>query len=194
MLRNFENLRELIQEAPGKKYKKSKVVAFCSILTALASVIMLVGALFGVLDMACAMLASFCVIFAIIEFGYLQGLSVYAASTVLTLLLGGISSAVFFGIFFGLYPILKSEYEHFQSRRLEWFRKILYFVILVFVSAIMMKSFVSEDAWAKLSPFVILIAVAVFISFIAYDVILTYMISSYIRTIRKKFGIERFLK
>ena len=89
-----------------------KQLTFCSMLTALGVIFLGIGALLEVLDISMAVIASFCVIIALIEYGKGSPWMVYAAISVLSfLILPTKLPALFFGLFFGFYPIIKEFLE-----------------------------------------------------------------------------------
>ena len=66
--------------------KNTKKLAFSAIISSLAVVFLYIGALFDVLDLSVAALASLCVLWVMVEFGTRWALSVYAVTSVLALL------------------------------------------------------------------------------------------------------------
>ena len=104
-----------------------KQLTVCSMMVALGVVLLGIGSLFEVLDISMAVLASFCVIIAVIEYGKGAPWMVYAATSILALILiPNRLPAVFFTCFFGFYPILKDKLER-KSKIFKWILKEIIF-------------------------------------------------------------------
>ncbi len=176
------------------KLSPPKRVAYSAILTALACVIMLIGTLAGFFDMASAMLASFCVIFAVMELTYFSAVGVFFATLILSMLIGLGETVVYFGMFFGLYPLLKSGFERIRSRLIEWILKLIIMLIDTFVFSSMLGIFINEDI-SERYPFIkIIFSSVLFIAFILYDVVLTKSITMYVRVLRHKLRVDKWFR
>ena len=86
-------------------------VAACGILCALGVISMSVGSLVEVLDLTMIMLASFCIVFAVIEIGNRWAWLIWAVTAVLSLLLLPNKLAAVFYLMGGMYPIAKAAFE-----------------------------------------------------------------------------------
>ena len=175
--------------------KPSVKVAFGAILTALSVILLFVGGITGTLDLAAAALASFCVIFAVIEMGYGSAFLVYAAASVLGLLLPVKTPALFFAAFFGYYPLVKSFAEKL-SVILSYVIKLAVYSIAYFVMIALSLVVITEDI-ATGNNLILLYAALYLVCaviLIIYDVALTRIITAYNVSLRKKLGINRFRK
>lgn len=177
-----------------KTNQKTRAIAFCSMLAALAVVFLCIGMLFPTLDMTAAVVASCSVIFAVCELGKGYAIGVFAASAFLGIIISPQNSAAwFYAGFMGYYPILKSFLE------LKLRNKILIFIIkfLAFNAAfatavfVLIKFFAFEKfiGWYAVG----LVAIAEFV-FVLYDMLLNKMIISYYRILRPRLKIKKFLK
>ena len=97
-------------------------------LCALSVIIMLIGSIFLTLDLSAAAAAGLTVVFAMIELGRKYAFLVYAASSLLALLLlPNKAPAVVFALFAGIYPILKAYLHRIRIKVLSFMAKILVF-------------------------------------------------------------------
>ncbi len=99
-------------------------------LCSLSVLILFVGSLFQTLDLSAAAAAGLTVIFAMIELGKKHAFLIYAASSLLALvLLPNKSPAVIFAAFAGLYPIIKAYLQRIRIRSLIIICKLILFNI-----------------------------------------------------------------
>ena len=157
-------------------------------LSALGVVFLSIGAVLEVLDISMAVVASACVIIAVVEYGKGAPWMVYAAISILSfLLLPSKLPAIFFALFFGFYPILKGFIES-KPKVVCWLLKeIIFNVSLAVILVIYMLLFFQGVSFAIPTHWLIVIAVALCeIVFILYDIALTRMTSFYIIKLRKK--------
>lgn len=96
--------------------KKSKMISFCAILTALGTVIMLTGGLIPVFTYCSPVLASVLLIAVLEEYGTQEAWMVWAVTSALSLLIGIDKEAAFFYLFLGWYPIVRSAFDKIPSR------------------------------------------------------------------------------
>jgi len=94
------------------RFNKTKLLAVCSMFSALGVVILYMGALIEVLDLTMAFIASLIVMAAVIELGGAYPWLIYAVTGTIALLLvpNKFCAVVYFG-FVGFYPILKEKFE-----------------------------------------------------------------------------------
>ena len=159
-------------------------------LTALGVIFLGIGALLEVLDISMAVIASLCVIIAVIEYGKGTPWMVYAAISILSfLLIPNKLPAVFFALFFGFYPILKGMLEA-RPKIVCWVLKELIFnaslaVIMIIYVFIFFPGV--TDVPIPLHWLIIAAVVLCEIVFVLYDIALTKMMSFYVIKLRKKF-------
>ena len=165
-------------------------LAVSAVLSALGVVLLWGGAAFQVMDLAMAAIASFLVVFAVIEIRGAYPFLICAVTAVLSLLLLPIKTpALAYAAFFGYYPIVKAALERRLRAALAWVVKVVAFALggaaalLVAAKVLLMDlSALYADWW------IILLAAPVFV---LYDVGLTRVISAYLCRWRGRF---RFLK
>jgi hypothetical protein len=168
--------------------KSTRYVAICAVLAALGVVLLAVGALFQVLDLTMAVVASLLVILAVIELGGYYPHLLYLVTALLSLLLVPVKTApLAYACFCGFYPILKGVYERKLSPLLAWVCKLLTFnsaLALLLLLSVRLFALFSLEPWMYwclplLTPV-----------FCLYDVALTRVISMYVNRWRAHF---RFL-
>ena len=168
------------------KTNRTKKIAFSAIVTALAVVFLYVGALFDVLDLSAAALASICVLWIMAEFGTRWALAVYAAVSILALLLLPVKlPAVLFAGLLGYYPPLKALYERKLHGILQWAAKLLTLNAAVFVMILVVRYVAAEALW-----FEVLLLVTANIVFVIYDIALTRLMRAYVLVWRKRLRIR----
>lgn len=175
--------------------KPSVKVAFGAILTALSVILLFLGGITGTLDLAAAALASFCVIFAVIEMGYGSAFLVYAAASVLGILLPVKAPALFFAAFFGYYPLVKSLSEKL-SLVISYVIKLAVYSVAYLVMIAFSLVVITEDIATgnKLILIYAALYLACAVILMIYDIALTRIITAYIGSLRKKLGMNRFRK
>ena len=144
-----------------------------------------VGALFQVLDLSMAVLASLVVIFAVIELGGKYPYLIYAVTSVLSMLLVPVKTApLAYVCFAGFYPIVKAALE----RRLHGGRCLLA-KLAVFNVCFALIALALIKLFTALSPalwMLWLIPLANFV-FLLYDLALTKLITAYLMRWRQRF-------
>ena len=169
--------------------KASKKIAFSSILAAISVIMMLIGSFFGSLDLTAAAIASFCVIIAVIEMGYKSAWIIYAVSSALALIiLPQKMPAVYFAVFLGYFPIVKSLAERFSPRVSYVIKFVTYFLAYAALSAVVISFFPEAELRKYLIIACFLGAAVLFV----YDIALTRIIGSYCKNLRQRLGINKF--
>ena len=168
------------------KTNRTKKLAFSAIAAALAVVFLYVGALFDVLDLSAAALASLLVLWVMVEFGTRWALAVYAvASALALLLLPAKLPAVLFAGLFGYYPPLKALYERRLHGAFVWIAKVATLNAAAFLMILAVRYVAAEALWFEL----LLLAVANVV-FVIYDVALTRLMRAYVLVWRRRLHIK----
>lgn len=117
--------------------KKSKKTALSGIFCALSVVCLAIGAIIQTLDLSAAVLGSLIILIAFIELGKRRALGIYAAASILSLvLLPHKVPAAVFGLFAGHYPILKERLNRITPKWLSFTARLACFnVALALLSA-----------------------------------------------------------
>ena len=158
-----------------------------AVLVALGVVLLALGAFVEVLDLSMAAIASLCVVFAVIELRGKYPYLVYFGISVLSVLLLPVKApALFFALFAGYYPIVKSRLEGRFSRLTSWVFKFLIFeaalclIMLAFVKLFLL----FEVAW---QPWHLAVFPLGAVVFWLYDVALTRLIAAYLYRLHRRF-------
>lgn len=107
--------------------KNTKRIAFSGIVAALSVVVMYVAGITDLLSLSGVIVAAFAVMFIYIEYGTKTALSVYAAVSVISLLiLPDKFSAAVYVLYAGYYPILKAKFET-KPKGISWTLKLVSF-------------------------------------------------------------------
>lgn len=173
--------------------KETKKITVCAMLAAFSVVLLAIGALFNVLDLSMAVIASLPVLFAHLEFRKSYPWLLWAVTSLLSLLLVTPKVApLLYAVFFGFYPILKTALENLP-RILEWVLKLClcqlafwaYFLLGTFV-------FMLPDTLMPTSVLFWIFNGGVMLVFVLYDIVLSRLVTFYAFKIRPR--IAKFLK
>lgn len=171
--------------------RQSSKTAFGGILTALSVVLMFLTGLLPFLTFALPALAGALLILIVLEIGPKWALSVYAAVSLLSLLVvADKEAAMMYAAFFGYYPVIKSFLESRLPRWLEWAAKLLLFnaamvaayCVIIFVFGIPLDEMEEFGKYAV--PLLLGMGNVVFF---IYDIALTRVIGAYLHRWRKTF-------
>ena len=168
---------------------KTRVLALCSLMSALGVVILYLGALIEVLDLSMAVVASLLVIVAVIELGGIYPWLVYAVTATLSLLLipNKFGAVVYFA-FAGFYPIIKEKLERTPGVLCLVLKFAVFNLCLLAMygvaSLLLLTQHLEYALWA--------IAVTLNLLFVLYDIALTRLIGAYVYVWRKKLKIDKW--
>ncbi len=110
-------------------------VALCGVLSALSLVFMMFTTIIPVGTYALPIMAGILLVSVVIEFNAKWALAVFFVVSVLSFLLSGDREAVlYFIMFFGFYPIVKSYFEKIKSKLFQWILKYSLFNVCMIVS------------------------------------------------------------
>ena len=161
-------------------------------LTALGVILMGIGTLVEVLDISTAVIASCCVVIALIEYGKGAPWMVYAAISVLSfLLLPNKFPAMIFTLFVGFYPILKEKLDK-KNKVIRWVLKELIFNVCLAIIILLYMLLFFEGATLAIPLPLIIVAMIILceIIFIMYDIALERMITFYVIKLRHRFKLK----
>lgn len=171
--------------------KRTKYLTVSAMLSALGVVILSLGALIEVLDITTAIVASFLIIYAVIELGGVYPWLIWlVTSSLAIILLPQKTPALFYAFFAGFYPILKEKLER-RRTVVAYPLKLLVFHLslggLILVSRLFFPSLLETDGlwWMP----VVLYLGGLF-CFVIYDIALTRLISYYLIKLQKRFRVK----
>ena len=165
--------------------RSTKKVAISSMLVALGAVLMSVGALFEVVDLAAAAFVSLFIVFAMIEIGMPYPWLMWLSTSLITFLLFPGKTVWLMYFSFGCFPILKAYIERLP--RPTWvILKLLYLnIVLVglyfLVELIFSVPLVSEGWWMMIAALILMNA-----AFLAYDRMITLAVGYYYDKLRDR--------
>ncbi len=110
--------------------KNTNKITLCAIMSALATVIMLVS-YFPYLTYAVPAVAGLCIMAVVIEINLKWAFFSYIISSVLVFMFAETESKLLYIFLFGYYPIIKSLIEKIGNQIIEWILKLLNFNISV---------------------------------------------------------------
>lgn len=157
--------------------RRTKTLALCGVLAALAVALLFLGGALPFAAIACPVLASLVLIPVYAETGWKWGLAWYLTVALLGLLLAPDKEAAILFVFFGYYPILRKWFCRLRSGILRWAVRLIYVNLAVFAAyALMifvfrMESIAQEYAQMKLILLLALLLLAN-ISFVIYDLLI----------------------
>lgn len=174
--------------------KRTRLIAYGAILSALSVGLLFMGSLLSVLDLTAAVLASLSVVFMVCEAGKLPAFATYAVTSLLSLLLlPDKYAAVLFAGFFGYYPIVKSVLEtKLKKRSICIIAKIICFTIALSAELFIGIKFFSAEylvGWYLVG----LIALEE-ITFVIYDKALSRVITYYYSRLRALLRLNNIFK
>lgn len=164
----------------------TRALTLSAVLSALGVVLLTLGSLVQVLDLTMAVLASFFVIFAVIEMGGKYPYLVYAVTALLAMLLcPQKTAALVYLCFAGYYPIIKAALERYLPRLWAWVIKILIFNAGLAVALLLaIKLFATFTVPATWYYFLLPLLTPVFV---LYDIALSRVITAYLLKWRQRF-------
>ena len=172
--------------------KLTKKISLSAILIALAFLILLLGNILETVTFSVAAIASICVIVALSELGYQYAFMVYMATSVIAFLLLPVKDPVlYFAGFFGYYPIVKSVVERIPSKITYLLKGAIFACAYSLIAIIGIKFLLPE---ADLIKYILIAFPILVIVFYVFDYALTKLINYYKNSIRKRLGIDKFLK
>lgn len=172
--------------------KSTLRISICGIATALGTVLMFLTTLVPIGTYAFPCFAGMITVVIVVEYGLKWSFGVYMTTSVLSVILAGDKEAVvFFILFFGYYPILKSIFE--QKLKLKPLRIIVKFSVFNFaaVAAFFITTLllaISPEEYTIMGfyvPWLFLIIGNIF--FAIYDFAVTLFVFQYIQRFRGKF-------
>ena len=178
----------------AERSNRTKRVAVSGMMVALGVIILYVGSLIEVLDISMAAIASLICIIAVIEYGRVYALMIYAATALAAmLLLPEKFTPSLYALLIGYYPIIKELIERIGRKSgkralfavVRWAVKLAFFAAaLLAVTLVAIYVLILPEYAEWLEVVVFLLAGA---TFVLYDIALTRMISTYIFRIRRRF-------
>ncbi len=157
--------------------RRTKTIALCGVLAALAVALLFLGGALPFASIACPVLASLVLIPVYAENGWKWGFVWYLTVSLLGLLLAPDKEAAILFVFFGCYPILRKLFGRIRSSALKWAVKLVYVNLAVLAAyALMIFVFQMEaiaQEYAKLQTYLLIgLLLLANLSFVIYDLLI----------------------
>ncbi len=168
--------------------KKTFSIALGGMIAALSVALMFLSALFQIAEFVFPALAGIFLICAVYEMGEGWAFLIFAAVSILSLLLPANKDATIYYIFFlGHYPIVKSFIERINNKVLKWAVKIVIFNVCAagafIISINLLGLTVNMMKYGNIGY--ILIALLLNVTFVIYDIAVSGLVVTYSNRIRK---------
>lgn len=177
--------------------KTSKTVALGGIISSLSLACLALSSIFPFAEYSSPALAGILLVVLVIDINKKTAFVAYGAISILAVFIMPNKEAVIIFVgFLGYYPILKSFFEQFKSRVVEYLLKFLLFNIMIFMSYFVIINLfgITEilDDMGGFSQYGIYGLLALGnIAFLVYDFALTRLILTYIQKIKPKLRIKK---
>lgn len=167
--------------------RATKKITVSAMATALGSALMAVGAVWELVDMALAALASFLIVIILIEVGSPYTWLVWITTSLITFLLFPSSTVWLMYFVFGVFPILKYYIE--RLKRPFWFILKLIYVNACIIGLLYALDFIFGTPMFATDMIIVKAALyaVLNIAFFMYDRLLTLLIRLYIGKYRQRF-------
>ena len=176
--------------------RKTLAVAFCGVIAALGTVLMLLAGVVQIATLALPAIAGVLLIAIVLELGPKWAWGAYAVISILSLLLAAEKeAALMFILFFGYYPILKASLDRIRKKWLSWIAKLLVFnaaMIADYFLAVYLLQIPQEDFMLFGVSIPLLLLLLGNVVFVIYDYALFGLVVMYCRRIRDK--LHKYLK
>lgn len=154
-------------------------------LSALAVVFLLLGAMVELLDLSAAAMASLTVMVAVIELGKGWACGVYLVSALLSVLMFPQTATIVFAMFLGFYPVLKVFLDRIKPLLLQYAVKLVCFNAFLVAAFWLIKKLVGvENAWLDSNLWVL--ALLGNATFVVFDFALAKLAVFYIVKIKNR--------
>jgi len=166
-------------------WNKTQKLTRSGLLTALSCVLIFMTSFMPTMDLTVTAIAGLITAVTMIHCGVSYSISMYAATSIISLIiLPNKSMAILYTAFLGYYPILKSYFERFKKRYVQWILKLLNFNLIFYVLWI----FAREMLAGELPPvrgIMIISQLVLNAVFVVYDIAAARLISLYLRKFSK---------
>lgn len=168
--------------------KNTNKITFCAIMSALATVIMLVS-YFPYLTYAVPAVAGLCIMVIVIEIDLKWAFLSYFVSSVLVFLFAETESKLLYIFLFGYYPIIKSLIEKIGNQLIEWVLKLLNFnIAVIFAYFLITKLFlIPLGDFGPLAQYGVIVMLTLGnVVFVVYDIAISRMSQFYYYKLHSK--------
>ena len=151
-----------------KIMSSTKKLAYSSIFTALAVIVLFIGSVFQTLDLSCAAFASLIILVAFIELGKSWSFLIYLAVSVISILiLPYKTAALIFVAFSGFYPIIKEPLNRIKPIWLSYLARLTAFNVFLAIFVFLAVQFF--DLQEEFKGFTVVICILSNVTFVLFD-------------------------
>lgn len=161
---------------------KSRNMAESGVLVALTLIVLFSTSILSISTLSIMTIASCLIPIAIIRTSVKNAILVYIASSILSFMLVPTNIAIYYTLFFGIYGIVKYFIEKIRNMPLEILLKLISFNILLGITYLITKTFLSF-VYPSISLWLLWLVAQVI--FLIYDYALTLAISFFINRLNK---------
>ena len=178
-----------------KQKEKVRMIALCGVFSAMELAILYLSSVFQMLDLTIAALTVAFTLILIVEYGKKPTLCVYAAVSVLALLIvPNKFTPICYVLLFGIYPIVKPYFDRTGKILSLVFKFFAFNAVYMIIYAVSVQFLLLDDiASIGSAMFFVTIALGNF-AFFVFDYLLTVIIKLYALKLRKKLGFDRLFK
>ena len=170
--------------------KATMRLAFCGVMTALGTVLMLMGGVIPIATYCVPMIAGLVLLAVLLEYGLRWGWMVWGCTALLTLLMGADKEAAFFYLFFGCYPMLKPYMEKLPKGLRLPAKALLFILITAVMYLLLCFVFPLEAVLAEFREgsliFNIVLTAVIPLCMLLYDRLLTPMALLYVQRVHPR--------
>lgn len=172
--------------------KKTKKMTICALMSALGVVILYLASLFSTIDLSVSLLAAFIVLIVLWELGLRAALSVYAVTSIISILLLPQKFIAFMYLFFcGIYPIIR-VYIMRLGKIFAPIIKLLYFGGALTVVVLASKFLFTAEVYE--GYMLLFFYIVCFVAFILCDMLIGKLALLYNIRLRKLLHIDRLFR
>ena len=170
---------------------RSRRIAFCAMIVALSTALMLSGGLIPIATYCAPMFCALLLLPILMEYGKETAWTAFAATAIITLLLDIDKEAAFFYLFIGHYPLLKWEIERIKNKPLKFALKLAVFNISLLAMYLLLGLVFNMDAvmaeFAQMGTILLVVfIVALNLCLLLYDRLVFPMMILYDRKFRPR--------
>ena len=180
---------------PSGNGRSARVIAFCALMAALGTVMMMLGGLIPVMTYCSPLLASVLLIAVAFEAGNGSGWCVWAVTALLSLIIGVDKEAGMFYCFFGFYPLVKPYFDRIRPKAVCLVVKAAFFASLVALMYWLLCFVIGMDevieSFSALMWVNVLTLAALVLVLLMFDMAYERLNMLYLVRLRPKLGINR---
>ena len=169
--------------------RRTRALTISALLSALGVILLALGSLLETIDLSVAALASFFVVYAVIELKGAYPWMMWVVTAGLAWLLLPQKSPALFYTLIGFYPILKEKTERFRPI-LSWVLKLVFFHLSALLAYLGFRFLLTSSAVETRLWMLALFYLLTLVCFVLYDIALSRLITFYFAKLRSRLGLK----